>query len=174
MRGGTQALLRAVQQWAEQPGSGEGGSELPISASVQAQDGVTPAELPALTELWASRNQTGQREAGMGSSGLLAAETRCGMQTPSSAASSPPSAHTLLSQVFERRVGLPDTLEEQLPQRPLEGRCLHCWFPSHQRGRWAIYPSSHLHSPTLTPQGVMISVSKAPSCPFLNGSPRHP
>lgn len=141
MWGGTQALLRAVQQWDEQPGSGESGSELPISVSVQAQDGVTPAELPALTELWASRNQTGHREAGMGSSRLLAAETRCGMQAPSSAASSPLSEHTLLSQVFERRVGLPAIREEQLPQRPLEGRCLHCWFPTPPPTSTVLLPS---------------------------------
>lgn len=58
---GTQAFLIAIQQWGKQTGAGESGSELPISVGVQAQIGVAIAEIPALVDLWASRNQIGHR-----------------------------------------------------------------------------------------------------------------
>lgn len=156
MWGGKQALLRAVQQWDQQPGSGESGSELPISVSVQAQGGVTPAEISALTELWASRNPIGPSEAGMGPSRLLAAETRLPALQPLP----PPSQHTLLAQLFRRRVGLPATGEEQ---RPLKGRCLHYWSPQppERAGGPSTPPPTATVLPPLTPLGVMISLSKA-------------
>lgn len=57
----TQAFLTAIQQWDKQTEAGESGSELPISVGVQAQIGVAIAEIPALVDLWASRNQIGYR-----------------------------------------------------------------------------------------------------------------
>lgn len=153
---GTQAFLIAIQQWDKQTGAGESGSELPISVGVQAQIGVAIAEIPALVDLWASRNQIGHRQAEMGSSRLLVTKTKCRMKNPSSAASSSSHQSTLLFQTLERRAELPATLKEQLSQHPLEERHLQCWsslgFPSslfwlrtqdplsHQKGQ-----AGHLH-----------------------------
>lgn len=69
----------------------------------------------------------------------------------------PPSEHAPLPALTEE--GGPPLLQGQLPQRPLEGRCLHCWFPQPpEKAGEPSSPSSHLHSPPpLTPLRVTIS-----------------
>lgn len=79
---GNQAFLIANQQREEQPGSGESGGELRVFEGVQAQGGITVAEIPALIDLRALRKETGHRQVEMGSPRVQVAKNRCGMKSP--------------------------------------------------------------------------------------------